>query len=402
MDSIIKLLKDFASSLGKDGGTILFSRIIQMGNAFLVSIFLVKKFGLHAMGTFTVSSIAIMFLSLLCALGLNYSLPHEDLKHAERNTIALILTFMAFPLTVLVLYLYALIMAHRSGEVFEIVLFGLSGFFFAQANVLNTLLLLEKKIKYAVGPPLLTTVGIVSGIIFSDSVFMFAVFMISGRFIGNGFVFTRLEYAKVSFKTLRDKATHGLKYIPMDFFALLSDQTATIISANLLTRSELGVFGLCRQVLTACDTPGWSVMQGNYPRLVENKLAHARELVNKIQKLSFVIMGVMICGSAVLGFLIYKIEEFWYLCLLLAIILPVRYRNNFYDQVIRASGGIRTCTALAFTKLMVSVFLFPFMIINLKIWGAILGLVVLSLISVTIYYYKANPLLLKVPVKVTA
>jgi hypothetical protein len=299
---------------------------------------------------------------------------------------------MVLPLTAGIIAIFAWLVSHSLEESWVIALFATGGYFFAQANVLTTLLILQQRIRWCISPPLTGFLGILCGVWFAESVFQFTLFLLCGRLIGNGLAFAVLNYAPVNGKTVIQQARKGVQYLLMDLLAILSDQIATLICMQLLSRAELGVFGLCRQVLNAANTPGWSLMQANYPKLVETKLGNVNTLNRQILYLAALVSAGMMAGSAVLGYAVYKIPEFWLMCSVLALSLPARYLNNFYDQIIRSVGKVRSCNYLALSKLLFSLVMFPVFVSIWNLWGAILGLSTLGIVSAWLYRQIALPL----------
>ena len=149
---------------GRDGSFLLLSRVTQMGNGFALSVVLIKEFGLARVGTYTVAAVAIAALSLLCSVGLPYSLPREPLTNQERNTVAAWWALLLIPIVLLTVVPFGLVMARRPGEWIEIALFACGGYFFGQTNVLNTLLLLQRRTSWMIVPPIVNTAGIIAGL----------------------------------------------------------------------------------------------------------------------------------------------------------------------------------------------------------------------------------------------
>ena len=88
----------------------------------------------------------------------------------------------------------------------------------------------------------------------------FASILLIARAFGTIGLFAGMKYGPVKLTSILRYGLRGLKYSPMDLFALLSEQTGPLIMASIVTRAELGVYGLCLQFLTTSDVPGWSVV----------------------------------------------------------------------------------------------------------------------------------------------
>src|SRR5512135_2538345 len=104
-------LGEIVSTIGIQGLHLLFARLVQSGNSVLLSAFLVRRFGLVAAGTYAVASFLTPLLTHISSLGLQSSLAREDLTNEERNSVALSLTLLIFPLVSSIAYVYALAMA---------------------------------------------------------------------------------------------------------------------------------------------------------------------------------------------------------------------------------------------------------------------------------------------------
>jgi O-antigen/teichoic acid export membrane protein len=367
--------------------------MIQMGNGFILSVILVRRFGLASVGTYTIAAVAVSVLALLCGLGLPYSLPHERMSVGERNTVAACWALLMLPTALLIVMPFGRMMARHPGEWLEIALFAYGGYFFAQMNVLNVLLLLQQRARWAIVPPLVNVAGMVVGVLLGRSLVQFAFVLLIARAVGSVWLFASMKYEAVNLKKILRCGVSGLKYSPMDFISMLSEQTGPLIMASLLTRSELGVYGLCLQCLTSSDVPGWSVVQSYYPEMVRTRLANASAARSSLVKLSLLIAFLVVAGAAVLGRYIYMVPGFSLMMAVLAISVPSRYLNNFYDQTLRAAGYIRIGTCLAVIKFILSLAIFWMFASTLGLWGAIIGLALLSLVSSALYARKALPVM---------
>jgi len=370
---------------GSDGAVLLLGRIILLGNAFIISIYLLKKFGLGAVGTYTLANVAVVSLSLFCGLGLNYSLPRESLTNLQRNTVALVWSGLLAPISLALIVAYAVIMAQHRLEVWEISLFATAGFFCGITNVANTLFIMQNRTYLSLIFPLVHTVGLLLGMIYSQTLFHFAIFLMAFRALGATIPFCFLNYARIRIFKIWDCGIQGFLYFPPDMLATLSEQSGPVILSFLLSRGELGVFGLCRQVLTAGEFPCWSFLQSIYPQLVRTRLASVREFQRQNIRLSVLVAVLVLAGSFVLGFFIYHLPNFAYMMIPLVLVIPFKYDNCFYDQVIKSVGKIRLNIILNVIKFLVAIPLFAIMGKTLGVWGAIIGVAVLAMFSDFLY-----------------
>jgi O-antigen/teichoic acid export membrane protein len=370
---------------GADGAVLLLGRIILLANAFVISIFLLKKFGLAAVGTYAIANIAVVTLSMLCGLGLNYSLPRESLTNRQRNAIALVWSSLLAPISLTLIVAYAAVMGQNRLEVWEIALFASGGFFAGLSNVTNTLFLMEQRVGLSLIFPVVHTVGLLIGMIYSQTLLNFALVLIVFRALGSFIPFSLLRYSRVAIPKIWNYGIRGSIYLPPDVLAMLSEQAGQVILGLLLSRGDFGIFGLCRQVLTAGDYPGWSFAQSIYPRLVRARLETVQGFLRQNTRLSFLVAVAVLAGSFVLGFFIYLLPRFSYLMIPLAMVIPFRYSNCFYDQVIKSVGEIKLNIILNAIKLLVAIPLFFIMGKFLNVWGAVLGLAGISIFSYLIY-----------------
>jgi O-antigen/teichoic acid export membrane protein len=370
---------------GSDGAVLLLGRIILLGNAFLISIFLLKKFGLGAVGTYTIANVAVTTLSLFCGLGLNYSLPRESLTPFQRNTVALAWSGLLAPISLALIVAYAGIMGQQRLEVWEISLFATAGFFTGLTNVANTLFLMQNRVNLSLIFPVVQTVGLILGMIYCRTLVHFAIALMAFRALGTFIPFCLLNYARIRISKIWDCGVKGFLYFPPDLLAMLSEQAGSIVLSFLLSRGDLGIFGLCRQVLTAGEFPAWSYAQSIYPHLVRTRLGSVRESQSQNFRLSLLASILVLTGSFVLGFFIYHLPMFSYMMIPLALVIPFRYDNCFHDQVIKSVGEIRLNLLLNAQKLLVAFPLFVIMGRTMGVWGAVIALAGLSMFSDLIY-----------------
>jgi len=390
-----KYYEKYSRALGKDGGCLLLGKIIQMGNGFLVSVYLVKTFGLGAVGTYTIASIATSAIAFICSFGLSNSMPRDNFSNAQRNTISLAILTLAVPLAALLIGGYAWMMGHDFQEITEIAVFSAAGDLFAQSNIVNTLLLLQGRTRLSVVPPLLNCAGILLGMVSAETLFQFGMMFIASRLLGNVLLFINMQYEPVGWSVILQQAKKGAKFLPMDLMSQFSEQLVSFMLAILLPRTELGIFGLCRQVVYAAITPGWSHVDASYPQFVSSRLENADSVKKQNRALSNLATVLVICGSFVLGIFVYKIPQFWFMCILLAFSIPSRYLGYFYDKILRSAGQVKTCNYVTFARICLSMAIFPIFVLSFQLWGAILGWVLLSLLSLILWQRAARPVLEK-------
>ncbi len=109
-------------------------------------------------------------------------------------------------------------------------------------------------------------------------------------------------------------------------------------------------------------------------------------------KLSFLVAFLAFAAATALGQYVYKVPWFWLMMALLTLSVPLRYLNNFYDQVLRAAGYVRIGTCLAAAKFLLGLAMSWILVSALGLWGAIIGLALLSATATALYAYKALPI----------
>jgi len=396
------IAENFFKTIGREGNFLLIGRFVQIINGFTISVYLVKGFGLGAMGTYTIASIATTIISLVCLLGLNYFLPKTKLSDPERNYLSMVLSAITFPFAIILVLLFALALGENLSDITTIILFSIAGFFYGQSNILNSILILQKRTILCLIPPSFTFIGIIWGVVAGENVNQLALAILLSRFLGNLILIFSLKYKPVSFQEIFLISKKSIKFLPMDFLGIISEQSVSFIMAILLTREDLGILGLCRQLVYAASMPGWSLIDSKYPKLVSSCSDIAESLKEKNHFLSKYMILAVILSSGILGVFIYEIPQFWPMCSLLALTMPARYLGNFYDKVIRAVGKIRSCTNLALIRLLLAVLIFPIFIGFFDLWGAIFGIILLTFLSLFLWKKMAGPLLLNTPSKAIA
>lgn len=180
-----------------------------------------------------------------------------------------------------------------------------------------------------------------------------------------------------------------------DTIAMFSEQVAPLFLQAVTTRPELGLYRLCQQMLNASDTPGWTYVQSRYPEMVQSGVDAVRTLHRTLIRVALLATGILVAFGCGLALWIYHLPKVVPMVSVLAISLLWRYKNNLYEQGLRASGRVNVSTALGIGKLAVSVVVFFIMIHLLSVWGAILALASLSIGAGIVYeaafYRRVGP-----------
>ncbi len=326
---------------GTEAGLLMFSRILQNGNGFLLSILIVRRFGLAAAGTMAIATVAVVVVGLLGTFGLPYVFARTDAPACVMNTIGFAAAVVVVPLTLPVAALLGLVAGRDHREAMVIALLALGGPFFAQANIVGALQVLQKRAAHSLIPPLANLLGLIVGALLSPSYLMFAALLALFRFSGTLMAFLVLPRAACSLPVFLRHIREGSRFLTADALNSGTDQITVLISSWLMSRGDLGLFGLCRQMLTVSDTPGWSKMQAMYPAVVD-----APERVMPTLRRVMLLMGT-VCGSAVaamivpLSIWVFHQPRLMVLVPLLMASVPLRYLLASYDLHLRATGAVR-------------------------------------------------------------
>ena len=385
MPEISDALK-FLRDLYPRGATLLLiGRVIQLLNSLGLSVVLVRRFGFATVGVFALGFIAVSVLGLLSTLGLNAYLPRVTSRHGQLSTVGLSLQLAMLPVWIAGCICYAWLQA-RSGSEFQIILLvALSGITIGFSNVGMMLSIMDDRFMPGVVAPLVETVGVLFGAIFSRTPAEYAVYLLTARALSAAVIWAGFRFEQVSFATISATLRNSLAYMAPDGVAMFSEQTATLILAALVPRAQLGLFRICQQILTASDTPGWSYVQAHYPQLVRGSRQGMEKLALTIARLGAGATVLCIVGSAVLAYVFYRAPVVVPMMLVLSITLTWRYRNNLYDQALRATGRVQASTYLAASKLLVSGILSFALIHTFGVWGAILSTAFVSVAAGIVY-----------------
>lgn len=380
-------------ALGGDGAYVLAGRLLQLANGLATTIVIVRTFGLAGAGSFTLAMAAVIPLAQLCALGLPSSLPRSELGTTERNTVGLTATLLCLPPAACLILVFGLAFALDPAEALAVMAFASAGYFLAQANVATTLLLLAGRAQWSLIAPICGSIGIGLGALLADDLLTLALWMMAFRALGNLGLFVALPgYGPIGPARWWLEVRAAVAFLPMDTLMLLAEQLALVVLSLMLSRDELGLYGLCRQMLNAADTPSWSFVQAHYPDLVRTRLASAHALGRSLIRLTLVVALAALVGAGVLAEFVYREPVLLGMMAVILAALPARGFAHFADRVLRAAGRIRLATQLAAGQLMLALVVFPTAALVHGIWGAVVALAVLSAVWAAVYDRLARPL----------
>ena len=351
--------RQILQSYGRDAGLVLFGRVLQNINGFLLSVLIVRRFGLAAAGTLAVATIATVIIALLGTFGLIYVFARSDAPTPVKNGLGFTAALLVVPLGLPFVVALGLVAGHNLEEAAVIAALSLGGCFFAQTNIANALQVIQGRAKESIIPPAANFVGLMVAGSFGSSYLVFALILAAFRFVGTFSVFLRLERARIKMSYFWTHARAGAHFLTADILNLGADQFTVLLASFLMSRTDLGVFGLCRQMLTVSDTPGWSQVQAKYPLIVADPAGSVAELCRTMPRLG------AFCGAAVaaltvpLGLMVYRSSQFMILAPLLLASVPLRYLLTVYDVALRAMGAIMATNRVSLIRAALALIMIP-------------------------------------------
>jgi O-antigen/teichoic acid export membrane protein len=370
-----------ARNFGWDAAVILFARMLQNANGFLLSVIIVRKFGLAAAGSLTIATIATVILGTLCTFGLPYIFAREEADNAIRNTVGLVAWFFAIVIAIPASLSLGFLTGHDLTEVIVIFLLSLAGPFFAQTNVANSLLVLQNRAQFIIFAPLGNLLGLIIGFLFSNTLIEFALVLTACRLTGTLTIFLCLPLAKIHWKAFITWLRQGMRFLTADVINLGADQASVMIASYLMTRPELGIFGLCRQMLTLSDTPGWSRLVTWYPKVYADPHNTLPVFTRQMVSLGIFCGACVAALSVPLGYWIYHLPHFAVLAPLMLCSVPFRYLVGIYDMGLRAIGAVKATNEVTLIRCVLVIVLYGLGIYLAGIYGAIAATIALGMIS---------------------
>lgn len=379
---LFELLRD---PTGRGSVLLMGGRVLQLVNSLLVSIVLVHRFGLAIVGTFALGAVAMSVVSLTGSLGLSAYLPRLEQPHAQSCTTALALQLLTAPLWVGGIVAFAALQAHTRDELTLIALVGAAGVLIALSNTGLMLSIMRRRFAPGLLGPVCETTAVVLGGILSTTAIQYAGALLLGRLGSVLVVWVGLRLQRIAPGRVVHIAKSSVPYMAPDALSMLSEQVLPLTLAAMVSRADLGVFRLCQQLLTASDTPGWSFVQAHYPALVGTPLDHRSKIIRHVTGLGALASALCLAGSAILAYFVFRVPLVAPMMAVLALTLVWRYRNNLYDQALRARGWVGTTTVLGAGKFGVCLLLAWPLVHAFHVWGAVVCLAILSVGSGLIY-----------------
>ncbi len=351
--------REIAQGYGREAGLVLSGRILQNVNGFLLSVLIVRRFGLAAAGTLAVATVATVIIAIVGTFGLTYVFARSNAPIQVKNGLGFVAALAIVPFSLPFIIALGLIAGHSPEEAATITILSLGGCFFAQTNIANALQVLQGRARKSIIPPAANLVGLLAAAAFGGSYLVFASILAAFRFAGTLGAFLCLERARIDLRVFWANVRVGAHFLTADILNLGSEQLTVLLASFLMSRSDLGVFGLCRQMLTVSDTPGWSQVQAKYPLIVSNPPETVGELKRTMPRLG------AICGAGVaaltvpLGWFVYRSPQFMMLAPLLLASVPLRYLLTVYDVALRAVGAIMATNRVSLIRAALALILIP-------------------------------------------
>jgi len=364
---------------------LLAGRAVQLCNGLLLSIILVRRFGLETVGAFAIGIAAVNILANVCPLGLHAYLPRVKQSHGQSCFAGLVLFLAQLPAVVGLLVVYAWTQAHDPLEQRIIFLSALSGYFIGLANLGMMLSIMTQRFYPGLVAPLCETIGLLAGSLIARTPDGLAVSLLLSRITSVGIIWLGFRLEPIGLGRILEIAGSGVRYLAPDVLALLSEQCAPLLLAQFVSRGELGVFRLCQQLLMAADSPGWTFVQSKYPQMVEGSAEFVDEVHRQVRRIGLTASIVCLLGSALLALCFFHTPVVALLMTMLSACLVWRYENYLFGQALRAAGRVRILTALGFAKLLGALVFFYLATARAGLWGAVFALASLSVISGVTY-----------------
>ncbi len=353
---------------------------MQNANGFVLSVIIVKNFGLAAAGSLTIASIGTTVLATMCAFGLPFVFARLGTEARAQNSVGLLCSVAGVVVAVPPCLGLGLLFGKDPAEAAVVFLLSLGGAYFAVTSIASALLLVQNRGADVILSPLGNSIGLALGGLLADDLLTFAIILTVARFAGAFAAFARSRFGPASFATIVAHLRCGVDYLSVDTLNLGSYQASVMLTSVLLSREELGIFGLCRQIITVSDTPASSSTSVWYPRLCQHPQQSFPGFKRHMLQLgAYCALGLAVL-SVPLGLWIYHSPVFALLAPLMVASVPFRYLVVAREALIRAIGQIRAMRELTIFRCALCVLL-PLGVLAGGVLGAIITSVLQSIIS---------------------
>lgn len=341
---------------GAPGLFILGARLLQNANGFLMMAIVAHHYGLDAVGTLTLATVPTTIVALFGTFGLQFRFAQINASSAACNSLGLLSAAISLPVVLIVAAAFGLAFGHDAEEQFNLAVLAFSSPFFAQTSVTSALQVLQRREAQSVIAPALNAAGLLVGALMPDFG-SFCMSVLVFRLAGIVLPYALLPH---DFSVIGQTIGHlraGLSYLLSDAVLVLSDTLILLLSSNILGRSDLGMLGICRQLLTASDTPGWANLQSVYPRLVAGDDRYFQKVMKSMLRLG-VVLGALVAVLAIpAGVAVFNVPDLWIYAAILMASVPARYMVLSIETYLKAKGeiglvsrltAVRALAALAF------------------------------------------------------
>lgn len=381
-----------ASAVDHQGSFLVLVKALSSATSLLISVLVVRLFGLDAAGTLAIAMFSWSLLTPLASMGLQSSLPRSGLSVGQNGTIAIGWSLAQVPLIALLAIVYAMFVAARGTETWIVALLAFGSSFNGFRTVLMALLVMENRASAAIAPTVATAVAIGFGAWRATTLLEFTGSVVGAWALGHVWLAFRVPTARVSLQTAIREAREGARYLPADVLNAAGDETGPILLARLLSREAIGLLGLARQFVRMAELLAWSLGQSWYIRMVNDRSLEA-QLLRAVRAVGMCVAPAAIAASAGFAFLLYRLPILLPLSAILIASVPSRYALVLFDLILRARGRADLCTKLSCWKLIASLVTVPVLGVLVGVWGATVGLalVPIALERVYVWTWKKLP-----------
>lgn len=382
------LLLRARSTLQRPGFLVILGRSLQLLNSVFLSTVLVRRFGLSMVGTYAIGYVAVAFVPHFLSLGLNSHLPRMQRKLAELVYVAAAVQLAMLGPVILALYYYAKLFSASSGESATVFLVTLTGCATGIFNVGLTLSIISRHFRLALLAPLLESALMVAGALNARSGHDLAWYVLIGKAASVVVIWPRSRFSVVPASEIAAVMKRGTQYLFLDVIGTLNEQISTAFVGFSASRSDLGLYRICQQTLTAAETPGWSYVQSQYPELATGANRSARRILANTFRFGSLAAVAFLVGAFPLAFIAFGVPV---LASMLATLSPglfCRYIIHLCDQRLRATGSIGSAVSLSGLRLLVTGLTICSLVPLFGVWAAIWTTTVLS-VAFSIPYTRA-------------
>jgi O-antigen/teichoic acid export membrane protein len=384
-----KRLTARAAAGNVDFFALLLARGVQLVNSLAISVAVVWAYGLASAGVLTLSSLPSLLGAMAVAFGLPSALPRMAGGGGAKASVGLIVSCASLVPVALGIAIYALGFGRSRAEIISIIAIALSNSLIGLVNIQQMLYVIQGKTHWSPFVPLIHLLGTGAAML-APNFEQFALTLLAFRAFGSAVGFAPLEYARPEAGQALRAVREASRFAPLDVAGLLSEQLPVAFLSVLLSRTDLGLYGLLRQFVTVAETPGWSHVLSHYPKLTDDLIKHGSSVAQSHQRIAWLSATAVLGAASTMAIAVYKVPSILPAIPIVLATVPARYINNFCDQALRAAGMFRDCFLLTLQKTIVSLSLFGVLAWAFGLWGAIVASALFSLISGLLSREKVN------------